>query len=332
MKKQVTFIFIIICLWNLFSCASINYYKHFENRNALKSLPQDTKTTIYYFNNAYSQKKYIELKNSELHNMKQKMFQKYKLPFKARYTKYINYIYRCSEKRILELNTRILQFFGKFYTKYFLLEPNKVITIVLFKNFAEYSKYTKKDIPPYSKVTYGIFIPDLNSVVSYGKTGLGTLFHELMHSFIYANIKKEKYPNKWFDEGLASFYEYVAIKNNTLTDGFTNWRMPHLHKTIKNKKFKHLRKLILEYFQFQTYPYAQARFLFCYLWSKNKLVEFVKRYVYVLLPQYKGIELRRKTISLLEDLLKKNINVINKEYIALALKLKANKKLPLILK
>jgi len=70
-----------------------------------------------------------------------------------------------------------------------------------------------------------------------------------------------------------------------------------------------------------------ARFLFVYLWTENKIIPFVKSYIYDLSPNYQGKELGQKAIEKLEELLGKPIDQIEEDYIKLALKSKTYEKL-----
>lgn len=75
------------------------------------------------------------------------------------------------------------------------------------------------------------------------------------------------------------------------------------------------------------FGYAHARFFFCYLWMKNRLVPFVRGYLYDLLPQHHGEALGQAAIRLAERLLGSNIDKINADYLALVRRTGTNQKL-----
>ncbi|TAG42506.1 MAG: hypothetical protein EAZ31_05995, partial [Cytophagia bacterium] len=148
---------------------------------------------------------------------------------------------------------------------------------------------------------------------------------ELVHAFGDTNIEHDI--QQWFSEGLAYFYEMGGVHQNKFLEGYTNWRQPLLIKMLARKDYLPLEVFLQEDEMSEDDAYAKARFLFCYLWINNKMIPFVNTYLYDLSAKYKGKTLAKKTIELLEKLLKKSLEEIEKEYEVLAKKLPPYQKL-----
>ncbi len=287
----------------------------------LKNIPPDGRY-IYYNNKKYSKIKFKKIKQHELFSVKKRIKKLYNLPFKYYQTKYFTYVYRCNERRFSYIKKSVELFYKSIYKKYFIYNLKTGITLVLFKNFNELKQKTGLAI-------LGKYDSPTNSITSYANTGIGTIWHELIHAFIDANLYfKDRPPQQWFNEGLASFYEYAVFSNGKIVGGFANWRMPRLHFLIRTNRFGHLSRLMMRLGLMEQYGYSKARFIFCYLYSHGKIEEYVKYYLYKLMPKYEGFVLGKQAIKALEKIMNKDINTINSEYKRLAMKLYPGNKLP----
>lgn len=163
---------------------------------------------------------------------------------------------------------------------------------------------------------------------TYVGSGHGTLWHELTHGFVDANVSRSNVVTPaWFDEGFASFYEMAFLDHGRVLEGYTNWRLPMLQASLRAGKVMPLKEA-LRYTGFtDRFNYAEARFFFVYLWVHGKMDDFVQSYIYEILPQKIGAERDAATVRLVERLLAKDIDTIDREYRAMALKLAPNVKL-----
>lgn len=255
--------------------------------------------------------------------VKDTLKKEFKLNFKYSTTNYYNVAYLCGSDQIKNSLYVIDVFVKDVYPLYFHEKIKKKPLLVLFKDKQQYYKATKFD-------AYGVYFPDSSTsfpgtLFTYCNSGPGTIWHELMHSFLDIN-SNETMPD-WFGEGLASFYEMGAIANDKFIEGYTNWRLPELQEVIREKKFKPLKIFLQEEDFKDEFGYSEARFFFCYLWTIDKMQSFVKSYVYELSPKYRGRELHEKTIARLEELTGKKIDQIEAELKKLALSTKKYEKL-----
>ena len=243
---------------------------------------------------------------------------KFKTRFKVISTKGFYIAYICSKRSINWLKMYLDEFYRQVYPKYFVKEVEKPWKIVYFANKKQFRAKTGSD-------AYGYYSPRDRTLYTYCNSGHGTLWHEMMHGFMDSNTDRDIH--QWFSEGLASFYEMAFLVRGKVSEGWTNWRMPALKEAIKRGQFTHLKEFMMDEEMKESFGYAEARFLFCYLWMKNIIVPFVKGYVYELLPKYSGKKLGKETIKLLEGLAGKSIDKINEEYLYYAKRLKRDQKL-----
>lgn len=280
---------------------------------------KDSAQYLFYLNKRYFAKDLEKIKKKELINLNKTLQAKYKIDFKTySYQKYFNIAYRCTDAQRNHLEYVSYVFFKDTYQKYFRYEPKNPFQIVYFANKQEYTKYTGSS-------AYGFYQPSSKTLYTYTGSGEGTLWHELVHAFVDTNI--EHNIQQWFSEGLASFYEMGGIHQNKFLEGYTNWRQPLLIKMLARKDYLPLEVFLEEDEMSEDDSYAKARFLFCYLWINNKMIPFVNTYLYDLSAKHKGKALTKKTIELLEKLLKKSLEEIEKEYKILAKKLPPYQKL-----
>ncbi|OJJ19556.1 hypothetical protein BKI52_22375 [marine bacterium AO1-C] len=266
----------------------------------------------FYLTQNYKTADLEKVKKQELAKWSKELNQEFGVAFKTLHTqKYFNVAYRCSEEKMKFLMYTLRKFFEQIYPVYFKYEPTYPFQIVYFNTKKEYSRYTGSE-------AYGFYLPKTRTLYTYGNSGEGTLWHELVHAFVAANIDHRI--QQWFSEGFASFYEMGAVYGDKFYEGYTNWRHPTLKRKIREEDdFMDLADFVSEKYMSEGYGYAKARFLFCYLWIYNKMPEFVKIYLYELSPKYKGEELGEQVIKTLEKLLGKKMEAIEKDYKAIAL-------------
>jgi hypothetical protein len=147
-------------------------------------------------------------------------------------------------------------------------------------------------------------------------TGRGTLAHELVHPFIESDFPGAP---AWFNEGFASLYEQSMASDGKMK-GLVNWRLRGLQKAIQEKTLQPLSDFMKDtssnFYKDETGKnYACARYLCLYLQEKGKLEEFYKLYRDKLSSDLSG----RK---MLEQVLGKKLNEIEKEFHAWTLDLK----------
>ena len=162
---------------------------------------------------------------------------------------------------------------------FFAKRPDKIIEVWLFKNEATYRKGAKKFFDDTPDTPYGYYSPSDDALIMNIGPGAGTLSHELVHPYMETN-----FPNvpAWFNEGLASLYEQPRERNGHMW-GTTNWRLPGLHKMIRDKSIPSLSTLLdtsrSGFYEASYDSYAYARFLCQYLQDHGKLIEFYNKFL-----------------------------------------------------
>lgn len=263
---------------------------------------QDLEKKITYLGADYSLEKFLLIKKEEMVKLKNDVSSlPCKLNFKYRNTKYYNVAYRSSEKETDEIVYYLEIFYKKIYSLYFDSEPNFSFRVVIFKNESETSKCTETP-----QGLYGVYFPygtdfKSNTLFTYAYSGPGTIWHETMHGFLDANIN-ERLPD-WFNEGLASLYEFTKIQNGEIIVGYTNWRQPTLQNAVKNQQFIPLKELFTMQSQRTSIALSEFRFLFLYLNKKNALYSFCKKFLNEIFPKYysDNRELSNKSIELFQQ-------------------------------
>ncbi len=269
-------------------------------------------------NSRHSSKTISTKNNKDYVNFKTTLRKRFDIDFNVIKKGQFNIAHQCSPQKIHQLNDYMNKFYTQIYPQYFKKKPTDPWNIIYFNNKPQYTQKT-------GSTAYGYYNPESKTLYTYCYSGHGTLWHEMIHAFVDTNTNKRIH--QWFNEGLASFYEMAFLINNKVSDGYTNWRMPGLQEAIREKRFVPLKKFMMDWTMQKDFGYASVRFLFCYLWIKNKIIPFVQTYLYDLLPKYNRKYLGIKTIQLLESLIGKNIDEINEEYIHLAKTLKRDQKL-----
>ena len=162
---------------------------------------------------------------------------------------------------------------------YFSKQPDKLLTIWLFRNETTYRKGAKEFFDDTPETPYGYYSSDDNALVMNIGPGAGTLSHELVHPYIEANFPASP---SWFNEGLASLYEQPREREGHMW-GTTNWRLPGLQKMIRDNALPSLQALLSTthngFYEADYDSYAYARFLCQYLQDHGKLRDFYKKWV-----------------------------------------------------
>ncbi len=134
------------------------------------------------------------------------------------------------------------------------------------------------------KINYGEYKADESAVYTHrlmdngGISGLGTLFHETTHHFVYLNYQKAP---AWFNEGLATFLgEQTRIVKGKLTVGRPNpWRERILRNMIENGQrvnVKFLTKLSGNKFYKWKPGYHVTRAFFYWLHETKRLDDYLR--------------------------------------------------------
>jgi hypothetical protein len=160
---------------------------------------------------------------------------------------------------------------------FFPQRPDKLIEVWLFKNEKSFRAGAKKFFDDTPDTPFGYYSPDHSAMIM-NANGLGTLSHELVHPYMEKN-----FPNvpSWFNEGLASLYEYPGEAKGHII-GHVNWRLPELKREITKKTLPTLVKLLGtttdEFYNADWDAYAQARYLCYYLQEHGQLHAFYDKF------------------------------------------------------
>ena len=178
---------------------------------------------------------------------------------------------------------------------YFEKQPDKILTIWLFRNITTYKAGAKKLFDDEPTTPYGYYSSEDNALVMNIGPGAGTLSHELVHPYIEANFPDAP---SWFNEGLASLYEQPRERDGHMW-GTTNWRLPGLTSMIRKKQLPSLKDLLTTtrdgFYEADYDSYAYARFLCQYLQDHGKLRDFYK--AFVASPDHTGVTSLEKILG-----------------------------------
>ena len=158
---------------------------------------------------------------------------------------------------------------------FFARDPKEIVDIWLFSDNDSYTEHTRRVFGESPDTPYGFYSREHRAIVINIATGGGTLVHEIVHPLIAANFPSSP---PWFDEGLASLYEYPTAVDGHIR-GLVNWRLPTLKAAIalgELPTFEWLTSRTDEQF-YGADPgtnYAEARYLCYYLQQRGMLVDY----------------------------------------------------------
>lgn len=156
--------------------------------------------------------------------------------------------------------------------------PDKVIEIWLFKNQTTYMRGAKKYFGDEPDTPYGYYSTDADAIVMNIGPGAGTLTHEVVHPYVEADFPTAP---AWFNEGLASLYEYPSEKHGHVW-GKVNWRLPNLKKEIRDGTLPSIHTLLSttsdEFYNADYDSYAFARYLIMYAQERGVLFDFYHQF------------------------------------------------------
>jgi hypothetical protein len=181
---------------------------------------------------------------------------------------------------------------------FFVRDPDHVIDIWLFENDGSYRSHARNLFGHRPDTPYGYYSEQHKALVMNIATGGGTLVHEIVHPFIRSNFPECP---AWFNEGLASLYEYPAVRDGHI-HGLVNWRLPGLQAAIRNgglPSFATLTSLTEDEFYEQDpgTNYAQSRYLCYYLQQRGLLVDFYHAFYENRRDDPSGIETLRRHVG-----------------------------------
>ena len=174
-------------------------------------------------------------------------------------------------KEVVELSIKT------FKKLFFKNNPKNITDIWIFKDRAGYVAFNHAFLNSTARDDVaGYYMRDKDALVLAITTGIGTIIHEMLHSFMDNNFVNAPV---WFEEGLASLYEGTLVDDKGLR-GDLNWRLPWLKENIRANalgSFKTLSDMNVSAFyedKSVAINYAQSRYMFYYLQEKGLLVEY----------------------------------------------------------
>ncbi|MBI5360623.1 MAG: hypothetical protein HZA48_08595 [Planctomycetes bacterium] len=204
-----------------------------------------------------------------------KSFQgQYGLYFKMEYIPGYIMAFDTSDAKAKEIVNYMIDFHKMTYNTYFEKEIETPFNLICFKTKRDYS--SKSGADPQSE---GMFIPP-NNLYTYSETGVGTVFHEMVHGYLSLNFGG-RLP-QWFDEGFASYFEQPLVDFNSgklLQIEYKNWRLPALTGAISSNSYIPLDKFIKSDGAGSQLQLAEARYLICYLHKKGVLTDLIKSFM-----------------------------------------------------
>ncbi len=191
----------------------------------------------------------------------------------------------------------------------------KPIKVYLFRDPDSYNQYCKDVLKNAPSTPFGFFLSGQSKMVMDISTGTGTLAHELVHPMIMNDFKDIP---TWFNEGFASLYEQSTYTEDGTIKGLVNWRLPKLQEKLDEVSLEKLLKTTDSSFRSNSgLNYASARYLCMYLQEQGTLKEFYKTFK----GRYEKVE-DKTGIKTLKDVMKKDVDEIEKEWKAWVKKLK----------
>jgi hypothetical protein len=181
---------------------------------------------------------------------------------------------------------------------YFRKDPERVLTVWLFKDKASYERNAIALFGEKPSTPYGYYSSKHGALVMNIATGGGTLVHEIVHPFIESNFPSCP---PWFNEGLGSLYEQSGDEGGHI-HGYTNWRLRGLQGAIAEgnvPSFKSLASMDEDGFYGGDYGvhYAAARYLLYYLQDKGLLVRYYREFYQNRASDPTGYETLRRVLG-----------------------------------
>jgi hypothetical protein len=222
-------------------------------------------------------------------------------------------------KRLEEIKEKTIRLsYNAFYKDFFTERPRNIITLYLFKNYTDYSFYSRKLFNETPTTPYGYYRSADRALMINVSTGEGTIVHEMAHALI--DVDFPEVPT-WFNEGFASLFEQNRVEEGSIS-GLTNWRYPILKRAIDANELVKLSRLVNTtndefYDDDDGYNYAEARYLCYYLQEKDLLKVFYSRFREKFYEDPTGL----KT---LEEIMQKDIESIENDWLQWARTLPSN--------
>ena len=161
---------------------------------------------------------------------------------------------------------------------FFARAPADIYTIWLFGSAKSYYHHAEDIWGERPDTPFGYASDEHKALVMNIATGGGTLVHEIVHPYVHAD-----FPDcpPWLNEGLASLYEHVSIKDGHI-HGHTNWRLEGLQNAIEHDLVPSFRWLMDRsvnqfYREDPGTNYAQSRYLCQYLQEKGLVREYYRK-------------------------------------------------------
>ncbi|MFI4910510.1 MAG: tetratricopeptide repeat protein [Sedimentisphaeraceae bacterium JB056] len=181
------------------------------------------------------------------------------------------------------LQSNLEPFYEKMQNSYFAKGWDKPLDIYYTKSQSETRKLLA-GIGCGQDIGYGVYISGLKAIFTHremdsgGYSGLGTIYHEIIHYFVELNYDNAP---AWFNEGLATFLgEQVRYVNNQLTLGCPNpWREHILAQMIESKfriDVKYITSLSTRQFYRNNYNYHPTRALFFWMYKNGYLCDYMR--------------------------------------------------------
>lgn len=184
------------------------------------------------------------------------------------------------------------------HTDYFPKDPAVIWEAWLFADDDSYVAGAKSVFGDEPDTPYGYASEADHALVMNVGTGGGTLVHEMVHPYMFANFPEAP---TWFDEGLASLYEHVGIEHGHLV-GYVNWRLKGLHAAIGAKSLPDFPSFFAQdtgtfYGSDRGDNYAQARYLCQWLQDHGKLHTFYATFHASVAEDPTGVESLRTVLG-----------------------------------
>jgi hypothetical protein len=196
-------------------------------------------------------------------------------------------------------------------------DPEEILDIWLFKDRDSYNRYTKEIFNDTPGTPYGYFSHKHKALIMNIATGGGTLVHEIVHPFMYANFPECP---PWFNEGMGSLFEQSNERDGHIV-GMTNWRLPGLQRAIKVGTVPSFKELTAMnsgefYNEDRGTNYAQARYLCYFLQERGLLIDFYKEFVANQKDDPSGFRTLKKVLK------EEDMDALKKKWEAFVLKLR----------